>query len=142
MRRLGLDLGEKRIGVSLSDVEGILARPLVVVHRRSKQNDFEAIARLVQEWAVEQVVVGLPQSLEGEIGPQARWVKRYARELAHVLDVPIVYFDESYSTVEADELLRAGGRPHRRRREMIDAAAAAVILQGYLDSQREPLQNR
>jgi putative pre-16S rRNA nuclease len=128
MSVLALDVGERRIGVAVS--EGLLATPHSVIHRRSKAQDFAAVARLVAELGAEKVVVGLPLSLSGDVGPQARRVTRYAQALARALPVPVELYDERYSTVTADELLAEGGR--KRRRTPIDAAAAAVILQEYL----------
>ena len=130
-RVMALDVGERRIGVAVSDPSGTLARPHAVIHRRSKVMDFAAVARLVTELEVERVVVGLPLSLNGEIGPQARRVTRYAQALAQALEVPVELYDERYSTVTADALLAESGR---KRRVPIDAAAAAVILQDYLES--------
>lgn len=132
-RVLALDMGERRIGVAISDLTGTLATPHTVIHRRSKAEDFAAVARLVDELDVTLVLVGLPLTLDGEMGPQARRVTRYARALAETLDVPLEYHDERYSTVTADELLTEGGR---KRRVPIDAAAAAVFLQDYLEGQR------
>ena len=136
MRLLSLDVGEKRIGVALSDPEGALVRPLEVIHRRSKREDFEAIDRLVEQWDVERVVVGLPLTSEGGVGPQARRIKRYTRELARVLSVPIDFVDERYSTVDALEVMRTVGLSPKRQHERVDAVAAAVILQSYVDSRR------
>lgn len=133
MRVMALDFGERRIGVAISDPTGTLATPHTVIRRRSKVEDFAAVARLVTELEAERVVVGLPLSLNGEIGPQARRVMRYTQALKQTLDVPVELFDERYSTVTADELLTESGR---KRRVPIDAAAAAVILQDYLESQR------
>jgi putative Holliday junction resolvase len=130
-RVMALDIGERRIGVAVSDPSGTLARPHAVIQRRSKVMDFAAVARLVAELEVERVVVGLPLSLNGEIGPQARRVTRYAQALAQALEVPVELYDERYSTVTADALLAEIGR---KRRVSIDAAAAAVILQDYLES--------
>lgn len=133
MRLIALDVGERRIGVAVSDPTGTLATPHSVIQRRSKAKDFATVARLVAELGAERVVVGLPLSLNGEVGPQARRVTRYARALAQTLDVPVELYDERYSTVTADELLAESGR---KRRVPIDAAAAAVILQDYLESHR------
>lgn len=132
-RVIALDVGERRIGVAVSDPTGTLATPYTVIYRRSKAEDFETVARLVIELEAERVVVGLPLSLNGEVGPQARRVSRYARALAQRLDVRVELHDERYSTVTADALLTERGR---KRQVPIDAAAAAVILQDYLDSQR------
>ncbi len=132
-RVMALDVGERRIGVAVSDPTGTLATPHTVIQRRSKTEDFAAVARLVAELEIERVVVGLPLTLNGEMGPQARRVTRYSRALAQSLDVPLELYDERYSTVTADELLAESGR---KRRVPIDAAAAAVILQDYLESRR------
>jgi putative Holliday junction resolvase len=131
-RVIALDVGERRIGVAVSDPSGTLATPHSVIHRRSKAQDFAAVARLVDELEAERVIVGLPLSLNGEMGPQAKRVTRYARALAETLDVPLEFHDERYSTITADELLAQRGG---KRRVPIDAAAAAVILQDYLKSQ-------
>ena len=132
-RTLCLDVGERRVGVALSDAEGWLATPLDVIVRRNAVGDFARIADLAQRHEVARVVVGLPRTLAGEIGPQARRVQRWAERLQAHLGVPIVYWDERYSTAEAARRL-AGTRP--RRRPPLDAAAAAVILQDYLDAER------
>jgi putative Holliday junction resolvase len=139
MRVLALDVGERRIGVAVSDPTGLLATPHGVIHRRSKAQDFAAVARMVAELGAERVVVGLPLSLNGDVGPQARRVMRYAQALAQALSVPVELYDERYSTVTADELLAEGGR--KRRRTPIDAAAAAVILQEYLANIKSQISN-
>lgn len=130
-RSLCLDVGERRVGVALSDAEGWLASPLLVVERREARRDFARIRALVDEHAVDRVVIGLPRSLDGSIGPQARRVQRWAGRLQPHLGVPMVYWDERYSTAEAARRLAA---TPARRRPGLDAAAAAVILQDFLDS--------
>jgi putative Holliday junction resolvase len=139
MRVLALDVGERRIGVAVSDPTGMLATPHGVIRRRSKAEDFAAVARMVTELGAGRVVVGLPLSLSGDVGPQARRVMRYAQALARTLSVPVEMYDERYSTVTADELLAEGGR--KRRRTPIDAAAAAVILQEYLANIKSQMPN-
>ena len=138
MRILGLDPGERRIGISISDPTGTLAHPLQTLVRGSREEDFSAIAALVAEHDVELVVVGWPLSLDGTEGPQARRVARYTDALAACLPVPVVSWDERFTTVAANEILRQiRGRKGRRRaraRGQVDAIAAAVILQSYLDS--------
>ncbi|MBN1178318.1 MAG: Holliday junction resolvase RuvX [Anaerolineae bacterium] len=133
MRVLALDIGERRIGVAVSDPLGLFARPLCTVERASKADDFAAIGALVAEHAVERVVVGLPLTLRGEMGPQACQIDRYAEALAAALPVPVTLWDERYSTSEAADIIQQSHRKHRERGE-IDAVAAAVILQGFLDS--------
>ena len=138
-RILALDVGERRVGVAVSDETQTLARSLTVLHRRSKAKDFEDLARLAREQEARAIVVGLPLSLDGSEGPQARRVRRYADALgealaAQGLTVPLVFHDESMSTVTAAEVMIASGRKRRHRRRQIDAVAAAVILQNYLDT--------
>ena len=134
-RVMALDLGERRIGVAVSDPTRMLARSLCVLERRSRAEDFAAIAELVREHQVGLVIVGLPRSLDGMMGPQARRVQRYANALAEVLSVPLILWDERLSTSSAEQLMIEAGRPARKRRQRIDAVAAAVILQDYLDAQ-------
>jgi putative Holliday junction resolvase len=132
---LALDIGQVRIGVAVSGPEGTLASPRGLIRRRSNAQAFEAIARMVAESGAERVVVGLPISLDGQLHAQARAVQSFGRRLAARLSVPVVYWDERLSTVTAAEALRAAGVSPARMRDRIDAAAAAVILQDYLDHQ-------
>ena len=132
MTIMALDIGGKRIGVAVSD-SGILAAPHSVLQRKSRNSDFASLRQLMEELQVERVIVGVPYSLSGPdpVGPQARRIMRFAEALAKTVPVPLEYFDESYSTVDAEKLLQASGR----NRVPVDAAAAAVILQNYLDSE-------
>ena len=135
MRILALDIGERRIGVAVSDPTGTVARPVGTLERSSREEDFTTIARLVAEHDAQLVVVGKPLTLRGEIGPQARRVERYAQALADALPVEVRMWDERYSTATAEEILRQARRKGKRRsRGEVDAVAAAVILQGFLDS--------
>ena len=131
-RLLGLDVGEKRIGVAVCDETQTLARPLLTLKRASKKEDFAKLAALCHEHAIEKVIVGLPKTLRGEEGPQAQKVRRYAAELQAALDLPIEFWDERYSSVDAQERLASSSRRPRAKGE-IDSAAAAIILQEYLD---------
>jgi putative holliday junction resolvase len=135
-RIMGLDPGERRVGVALSDELGMLATPLVVLERRSRAVDLSVVAELVQRHGVTEVVVGHPRTLRGEVGPQARRAERFAAKLGEAVGIPVRLWDERYSTVEAVERLERDGKRPRGRRPHPDAAAAAVILQGYLDSRR------
>lgn len=139
MRILALDVGERRIGIALSE-SGIFARPHSVLHRKSKKEDFARLERIIEELEIERVVVGLPYSLSGHetIGPQVRRIQRYAEGLAEMIGPPIEYFDESYSTVDAQTYLSTTGQ----KKVPIDAAAAAVILQNYLDATRDEAESR
>ncbi|HLF25421.1 MAG TPA: Holliday junction resolvase RuvX [Anaerolineae bacterium] len=140
-RLLALDIGAKRIGVAVSDESQLLATPLTTITRASKREDFEMIAKLIAAHRAEKLIVGLPRTLRGEEGPQAARVRRYAEALTATIDIPVVFQDERYTTVEAEE--RLAGSPRRRRRPGdIDAAAAAIILQDYLDGRRTDDEGR
>jgi putative Holliday junction resolvase len=134
-RVLGLDLGEARIGVAISDDERRLAVPLGTV-RTGAPADVRAIAALVREQGVTAVVVGHPRSMSGEPGPQAAKAERFARALASGLDVPVVLQDERLTTMEAERTLRAAGVGGRARRRVVDRTAATVILQAWIDEHR------
>jgi putative holliday junction resolvase len=130
-RLLALDLGRVRIGVAVSDEQGILATPLIVVQRRSRAEDFAVLAELVRRERVIAVLAGLPLDSQGEVGPQAQLARRYGGRLAVTLPVPLAFWDESYSSIDAAELLRQSGG-----RVPIDAAAAAVILTSFMEARR------
>jgi putative holliday junction resolvase len=134
-RLLGLDVGEKRVGVALCDETQTLARPLLTLHRASKKEDFARLAALCREHAIEKVIVGLPKNVRGDEGPQAQRVRRYAIELQAALNLPIDFWDERYSSVDAQERLTASSGKARAKGD-IDSAAAAIILQEYLDAMR------
>jgi putative Holliday junction resolvase len=138
VRVLALDMGERRVGVAVSDPTGTVARPLQTLARGSRQEDFAAIAGLVAEYDVGLVVVGRPLSLDGTEGPQARRVIRYVEALAARLPIRVVLWDERFTTAVAQEILRQSRGKKRRRQARsageVDAIAAAVILQSYLDS--------
>jgi putative Holliday junction resolvase len=139
VRALGLDVGERRVGIAISDPTGTVVRPLETLVRGSREEDFAAIAALIAEHNVELVVVGQPLSLDGSEGPQARRISRYAQRLEDRITVPIVFWDERYTTVAAEEIMLQNRSKRKRRRSRaesgVDAVAAAVILQSYLDSQ-------
>ena len=133
--RLGIDPGEVRIGVAASDPSGILATPVETVARG--EGDLDRIAALVEERQAVLVYVGLPRSLSGGQGPSAGRVQVFARELADRLHpCPVRLCDERLSTVTAEGQLRAQGRKGRKRRAVVDQAAAVVILQGALERER------
>lgn len=132
---LALDIGEKRIGVAVSDELGLLASPRSVIRRTSNEQALREIARQVAENGAELVVVGLPVSLDGLLHGQAERVRTFAERLRRRLSVPLAYQDEALSTVRAEERLRAAGMRPERIRERIDSAAAAVILEDYLAEQ-------
>ena len=136
MIALALDVGDRRVGLAVSDPTGLIASPLGAVERGP--SDVEEIARIAEDKHATTIVVGLPLTLLGESRVQAGKVRRFIRELRSKTDIPIVTVDERLSTVHARRLLADvdGGRRGARDRGRIDASAAAVILQSYLDSRR------
>jgi putative Holliday junction resolvase len=135
VRALGLDLGSKRIGVAVSDRSGTIATPLTVLARsRRRADDHRRIAELVVEEEAERVVVGLPLSLSGEVGPAARAAIAEADEIATVVGVPVETYDERLTTVTADRALMEARMRADARRRLVDKVAAAVMLQSWLDS--------
>ncbi|MCX5674063.1 MAG: Holliday junction resolvase RuvX [Planctomycetota bacterium] len=134
MRILGLDLGERRVGVAISDPEGILAQPLVQLEPRGRRDLVAAVARLVAEHGAGRVVVGMPFLPDGARGEQARRAVAVAAALRQEMAIPIVEWDERFSTEDAQEKLREAGVRPRRRQGRLDMAAATVILQSYLDA--------
>lgn len=145
MRVLALDVGERRIGVAVSDPTGVVARPLKTLARRSREEDWAAIAALVSEHKVERIIVGLPITMGGTRGPQAQRVARYAEALAAQLPVCVTLWDERLTTEEAEKVLRISRKKGDRRRARasgdLDALAAAVLLQHYLDHSKQAVEN-
>ena len=141
MRIMALDVGDRRIGVALSDPTGLLATPLTAVDRLdARPSEFDEIISLAQENEVETIVVGMPVTLAGKLGRQARQVRDFISELSERTDLPIETVDERYSTVQAQRMLNESERrpsgDRNRDRGHLDASAAAVFLQSYLDSKR------
>ena len=134
MRSLGLDIGDKRIGVALSDPQGILASPLAIINCRDERADVEAIIAIIKQHQAEQIIVGLPRSMDGSIGKQAEKVKAFTQELCNHTKVPVEFRDERLSTVLANRLMREVKKTREKSRR--DAIAAALILQSYLDEAR------
>jgi putative Holliday junction resolvase len=135
MRMLGLDLGSKRIGVALSDSAGTVATPYEVVHRSGdRQRDHRTIKALAVEAEVEGLVVGLPLSLDGSMGPAAKAAAAEAIELGATTGLPVETYDERLTTVTAERSLMAQNLDAKARRKVVDKVAAAVILQAWLDS--------
>ena len=133
-RLLGLDIGSKRIGVAVSDELGLLASPVAMVLRG--RNDRAEFRKLIATWKPEKLIAGLPTGLSGREGPQAAETRIYAEALAAELDLPLDYWDERLSSAVAERSLIEAGVRRDQRKEKIDAMAAAVMLQGYLDRQR------
>jgi putative holliday junction resolvase len=138
VRALGIDLGTKRIGLAVSDAGGVLASPLRTLERtRDLPALHRQLAGIVDEHQVEVVVVGLPLGLDGTEGAAAAAARSEAGALADVLRVPVVTHDERLTTVTAHQQLQAAGVDGRRRRHLVDQQAAVVLLQSWLDAERQ-----
>ena len=133
-RLLGIDVGNKRIGVAVSDPNGLIASSLVALERKGKRRDIAAILDLAHQQAVTGIVVGIPVSLDGNLHLQGNLTKSFFSALHSESFLPIVTCDESFSTDEAESRLRQIGAKPSRERGRVDAAAAAIILQRYLDA--------
>jgi len=139
VRVLGLDLGSRRIGVAVSDPEGRVATPVEVVARSGDQaRDRRRLVALAGEWEAECIVVGVPFSLDGSIGPAAEAALGEVAALRAEAGVAVETVDERFTTVTAAQALREAGVPGRRSRQVIDAVAAAVLLQSWLDAHANP----
>lgn len=134
---LALDLGEKRIGLALSDTLKIIAAPLEVFTRTSRQADFAHIAQIARAENVTLLIMGLPITLGGEEGRMAAWARDYGQALGEALNLPVTFWDESLSSMQAERSLREQGLNSKQMKGRVDAVAAALILQSYLESQRE-----
>jgi putative Holliday junction resolvase len=146
-RALGLDLGSRRIGVAVSDAGGILASPYGVIERSGDEaTDHRRILAMAGELGVGCIVVGLPLSLDGSVGPVAAATLAEVERLGATTDLPLDTYDERFTTVTADQHLRASSKPSKRpskrqgraRRKVIDQTAAAVMLQAWLDGRPRP----
>jgi len=138
-RLLGLDVGAQRTGVAVSDPSGILAFPLTTLTRSSEARHLEAIMELARQKDAEAIVVGLPISLDGSLHTQGQEVQALIEKLQAISPIPVEPWDERFSTAEAERLLREVGAQPSRERGRVDAAAAAIILQSYLDTHRTGL---
>lgn len=135
-RILGLDLGERRIGVALSDPLGLTAQRLQTLERTTLAQDLDAIAALVTQHAVDRIIVGLPLTMRGETGLQARLVLSVVEALRSRVDCPVETLDERLTTAQGERALLATDASRRKRKQLIDQVAAQLILQAYLDATR------
>jgi putative Holliday junction resolvase len=135
-RVLALDVGERRIGVAMSDAGGLLATPLTTLRGKPQERAIAQIVALVRDHGVAEVVVGWPLNMNGEVGPQAQQVRAFADALEAALGYQVQLFDERLTSVVADQILRDLGVKLEKRKERIDEVAASVILQDYLDHRR------
>lgn len=133
MRILALDIGEARIGVAVSDELGFTAQPLATVPAKNREAALAQIARLAAEQSAGEVLVGLPKSLSGELGPAGQKVMEWVKELEERLDVPVNTWDERFTTQAVERTLISADVSRKKRKKVVDKLAAAYLLQGYLD---------
>lgn len=134
MRVLALDVGQKRLGVAVSDPSERVATPLVVLDTRTELGGAKELRRLIDDYEIGRIVVGLPITLAGDEGPQAKEVRFISERLAQFLPIPMVFADERLSSAEASRRMAEVGADSRARRGSVDMVAAAIFLQGYLDA--------
>lgn len=134
---MALDLGEKRIGIALSDSLQIVASGYEVWTRKSRREDFAHYAAIIAKQEITLLVVGLPIPFSGVEGPRAAWVRDYTAELQQHLPIPVLFWDEALTSKQAEASLRERGQRGKKARERVDAVAAAFILQSFLDARRE-----
>ena len=134
MRILGIDLGERTLGLAVSDPEGILAGALITLRRSGNAKDLEALAGVLAEQEVGEIVVGLPLNMNGSRGPQAEKAEAFAQLLRERFRLPVHLWDERLSTVAAERVLLEADLSRRKRKKKIDQVAAAFFLQGFLEA--------
>lgn len=137
---VGLDVGERRIGIAVSDELGLTAQARCVLHRSSLKADLESLVRTAEKEGAKAFIVGLPLRTNGSEGPEVERVRAFATQLQQISGLPVYYMDERYSTTMAEAVLLAADISRNKRRQKVDQLAAALILQGYLDRQRSLMQ--
>jgi putative Holliday junction resolvase len=133
MRVLGLDLGQKRIGVAISDEDASIAFPSGAILSQGRKKDVQAVLALITEREIGRVVIGLPRHLDGREGPEAEAARAFARSLEAQSGLPVETLDERWTTLEAERVLHTQGRNKKKQRAVVDSVAASIILGTYLD---------
>ena len=136
VRILGLDYGSKRIGVAVSDELEIAARGLTTIIRKNQKNDLDEIAKVIRTYTVEKIVIGYPIKLDGSEGIQCEKISRFAKLLEAKLRLPVIKWDETLTTKEAEDILIQAHVRREKRKRVVDKLAATLILQGYLDNRK------
>jgi putative Holliday junction resolvase len=136
MRIMGLDMGSHTIGVAISDESGLIAQSLETIKRKSAEEDFKEITRVIDQFKIEKIVVGLPKNMNGTLGKQAEMVLQWIEALQKKIPLPVVTWDERLTTVGATKILLEADLSRKKRKKVVDQLAAALILQGFLDQDR------
>jgi len=132
-RILGLDVGDKYIGVAVSDLLQLTAQSVKTIKRESKEKDFKEIENLIKEYDIKKIVVGLPKNMNGTLGPQSEKVIKFAEKIKNKFNIEIIYIDERLTTISAERILIESDVRRENRKKVIDKIAASYILQMYLD---------
>ncbi|WP_300280038.1 Holliday junction resolvase RuvX [Peptacetobacter sp.] len=132
-RIMGLDIGDRTIGVAVSDLMGMTAQGVKTIKRTSKKNDIDEIKNIIKEKNVNLIVSGLPKNMNGTVGPQGEKVKKFCELIKEEIDIDIEFWDERLTTVAAEKTLITADVSRKKRKNVIDMMAAVLILQGYLD---------
>ena len=140
MRILALDVGDRRIGVAISDELEIAAHSLTTIHRSDRNRDFASIRQIIEEYNVEEIVVGMPVMMNGTMGIQGEKVSRFVEELKREVTVPVIFMDERLSTRFVEKVLIDADVSRKKRGKVIDKLAAVVILQDYMSSRGKTQQ--
>jgi putative Holliday junction resolvase len=138
MKILGLDIGDKRIGIAISDELGYTAQGMRVLNRSDSEDDLKVLKELVAAAQVSEVVVGLPKNMDGSLGEAAQKILSFVKKMEESISIPIILWDERWTTAEATRLLIDADLSRAKRRKVVDKVAAVLILQGYLDSLDHP----
>jgi putative Holliday junction resolvase len=134
MRLLGLDVGDKTIGVAVSDEMGWTAQGVEVIRRTSEQRDMDRLLEIAQQWEVSRIIIGLPKNMNGTIGPSGEKCIAFAEQIKQTLSLPVDLWDERLTTKAAERTLIQADVSRKKRKQVIDKMAAMLILQNYLDS--------
>lgn len=134
MRILGLDVGDRTIGVAVSDPLGYTAQGITTIRRKSLEYDMEELKKICDQYGVDTILSGLPKNMNGTIGPQSEKVMEFCEKLSKSLNLPVKYWDERLTTVAANRAMLEADMSRSKRKKIVDKLAATYILQGYLDS--------
>lgn len=133
MRIMGLDVGDRKIGVAISDELNITAQGLEVIERYDDEHVIKRFSELIEKYEVDKIIIGLPKNMNGTLGPQSEKVKALGNEIEERLNIKIEYWDERLSTIAAEKTLIKADMSRKKRKKIIDKVAAIIILQNYLD---------
>lgn len=136
---MGLDVGDRRVGVAVSDERGMTAQPVLTLHRTNRKDDLRSLARLLRKHGCTEIVVGNPLYMSGDLSPQAMKAQAFAEMLRQEFGLPVLLWDERLTTTEAHRLLHEAGRAGSEHKKVVDQVAAVLILQGFLDSRSNNL---